>query len=112
MSKFLSATRAVEVGNSRVSQAVRTCIGCRKKDVSSQMLRLKAVQSGAQLCIRIDHHSQIAGRGAWIHNNLECFTQASKRRAFSAAFRASSGIDICELTNVFNCQISTNNESG
>ncbi|MFC5369881.1 YlxR family protein [Arcanobacterium bovis] len=112
MSKFLNATPADGAGNSTVARPTRTCIGCRKKDVSSQMFRLKAVTSGTQLRARIDQFSDIPGRGAWIHKDSLCFTQASKRRAFLAAFRTSSAVDISELANVFNCQISTNNESG
>ncbi|WP_124055037.1 YlxR family protein [Arcanobacterium ihumii] len=113
MSKNLSSMPVLGTQASAVAQEPsRTCIGCKNKDVRSQMLRLKAVETDLRMRIRIEPHSATLGRGAWIHKNPRCFAQARKRRAFSVAFRTSLPFDISELTDAFDSQISTNNESG
>jgi uncharacterized protein len=41
-----------------------------------------------------DLRGGLAGRGAWLHPNLDCLRQAERRRAFHRALRAPGPLDV------------------
>ena len=71
-------------------QPQRTCIGCRKKGLRSELLRLVAEGSGSTAVI-VDERRRMAGRGAWLHPSETCLALAIKRRAFGRALSGATG---------------------
>src|SRR6478735_5027221 len=72
------------------SHPERTCIGCRKKGLRSQLLRLVAEGSGSS-AVLVDERRRMAGRGAWLHPIQSCLALAIKRRAFGRALPGATG---------------------
>ncbi|MET3173509.1 UNVERIFIED_ORG: putative RNA-binding protein YlxR (DUF448 family) [Arthrobacter sp. UYCu721] len=68
----------------------RTCIGCRKKALRSELLRLVAEGSGST-AVLVDERRRMAGRGAWLHPSEACLALAVKRRAFGRALNGATG---------------------
>ncbi|WP_062208035.1 YlxR family protein [Demequina oxidasica] len=66
------------------SGPVRTCVGCRKLDAQSVLMRV--VLDGN--LVVADLNRSLPGRGAWLHRSDECLATALQRRAFGRAFRA------------------------
>ncbi|MCX6498037.1 MAG: YlxR family protein [Arthrobacter sp.] len=66
------------------NQPQRTCIGCRKQGLRSELLRLVADASGSSAVV-LDERRRMAGRGAWLHPSEKCLALAVKRRAFGRA---------------------------
>jgi predicted RNA-binding protein YlxR (DUF448 family) len=64
-------------------QPVRTCVGCGRKAVQPDLVRLRA-EAGSVVVDR----SRSGGRGAWLHPAAECLDRAIRRRAFPRALRA------------------------
>ena len=62
----------------------RTCVGCRSKDSTSQLLRFVVL---GQRVVADPSRSAI-GRGAYLHPTKECISQAVSRKAFARALRA------------------------
>ena len=69
---------------------VRTCVGCRKTDSRSALLRVVAGGDGDLVP---DLRRCLPGRGAWLHPTGECFDLAVRRRAFGRALRVSAPLD-------------------
>lgn len=65
---------------------LRTCIGCRQIAPRSELLRLVRDAEDSQRVV-VDPRRRLPGRGAWLHPDRACLTQAVKRRAFQRAFR-------------------------
>lgn len=61
----------------------RTCIGCRRSDDASALIRLAWHGDG----VVVDTGRRLPGRGAWIHPDERCRAQAEKRRALGRALR-------------------------
>ena len=72
---------------------VRTCIGCRARDRSADLLRIVAVDG----VLHPDPRHRLPGRGAWLHPNLGCLDAAERRRAFGRALRSSDHLDTTEV---------------
>ena len=67
---------------------VRTCIGCRKRELAVELLRVVAVSTGnGELAVTVDTAGNLPGRGAWLHPDLRCVREAIRRRAFGRALR-------------------------
>ncbi|MPY11825.1 YlxR family protein [Arthrobacter sp. KR32] len=66
---------------------VRTCVGCRRRDRQSHVMRVVARPMDGQIVAVIDERRRLSGRGAWLHPDPACMDTAIKRRAFSRAFR-------------------------
>ena len=67
---------------------VRTCIGCRGRDLRSALLRV--VRAGGEedgSTVVVDIRRSSPGRGAWLHPDLQCLDLAERRRAFPRALR-------------------------
>lgn len=48
---------------------VRTCAGCRERDVKVRMIRLVHAPDGV---VRVDRKGSAPGRGAYVHGRVEC----------------------------------------
>ena len=70
---------------------IRSCIGCRKTDSPSNLLRMVLVDGKV-----IFDQPQIApGRGAWVHR--KCLKMAIDRQAFKWAFKLAAMPDATDL---------------
>jgi uncharacterized protein len=69
---------------------VRTCVGCRLRAVTGELLRLAVVDGDLVLDLR----RRVAGRGAWLHPDLDCLAKAERRRAFVRALRVPGPLDV------------------
>ena len=69
---------------------VRTCVGCRAKALSSELLRTVIVDG----VLVPDLRGRLPGRGAWLHPSPDCLRQAERRRAFPRALRGPGPLDV------------------
>ncbi|MEV7012836.1 YlxR family protein [Streptosporangium sp. NPDC051022] len=72
---------------------LRTCVGCRVRTVSSELLRLVVVED----VIVPDLRRRLQGRGASLHPSLSCLELAERRRAFPRAFRVAGPLDMSQV---------------
>ncbi|WP_084530143.1 YlxR family protein [Nocardia crassostreae] len=81
------------------SEPVRTCIGCRKRELAAELLRIVVQDAGDPQTIAIvpDPRRRQPGRGAWLHPSSSCLSFATRRRAFGRALRVSGYLDISAL---------------
>ena len=70
---------------------IRSCIGCRKRQNPSVLLRLTCVEGR----ILPDPSQCARGRGAWVHP--ECALSAIESRAFNRSFRDGAVLDVSQL---------------
>ncbi|MBW0019272.1 MAG: YlxR family protein [Mycobacterium sp.] len=67
---------------------VRTCVGCRKRELAVELLRVVAASTGnGTYAVIVDTAGSLPGRGAWLHPASQCAQQAIRRRAFTKALR-------------------------
>ncbi|MBK8733947.1 MAG: YlxR family protein [Actinomycetales bacterium] len=78
---------------------IRTCVGCRRADSWSVLVRFVAVTgpSGTSRVVP-DPRRRLPGRGAWLHPDPECFAYAVRRRAFGRALRLQAAPDTSAVT--------------
>ena len=77
---------------------VRTCIGCRKRELAADLLRIVAQSSSPDsVAIVPDPRRRLPGRGAWLHPVSACLSTAERRRTFGRALRVSGKLDISAL---------------
>ena len=81
---------------------VRTCIGCRERALTVDLLRVvaqneKVGKESDGFVVVPDHRHRLPGRGAWLHPDPSCLSQAERRRAFGRALRVSGPPDITAL---------------
>ena len=73
---------------------VRTCVGCRKRELAVELLRVVAVPNGTgDFAAIVDTARSLPGRGAWLHPVPHCVQQAIRRRAFAKALRIAGSPD-------------------
>jgi len=72
---------------------VRTCVGCRTRERSVDLLRIVAVDG----VLHPDLRRRLPGRGAWLHPELGCLDAAERRRAFGRALRLTEQLDSTEV---------------
>jgi len=65
----------------------RTCIGCRKRDSSANLLRMVLSAGDDVQRVVPDPDHRAPGRGAHLHPTTECLDLAERRKAFPRAFR-------------------------
>ena len=81
---------------------VRTCVGCRKRALTVELLRVVAVSTeNGNGAVIVDHVGNEPGRGAWLHPVSECLQAAIRRRAFGRALRISSSPDVSGVEEHF-----------
>ncbi|EHI12884.1 hypothetical protein KEK_18333 [Mycolicibacterium thermoresistibile ATCC 19527] len=74
---------------------VRTCIGCRQRELAVGLSRMVAVVDGnGGYAVVVDRTGNLPGRGAWLHPNEQCLEAARRRRAFARALRIPGSPDI------------------
>ncbi|MCV7370274.1 DNA-binding protein [Mycolicibacterium duvalii] len=78
---------------------VRTCIGCRKRELAVELLRVVVVTDGngpgnGPGTVTVDAARTLPGRGAWLHPDPQCLHAAIRRRAFGRALRITGSPDI------------------
>ena len=71
----------------------RTCVGCRKRAATYDLLRVVAVEGA---CVP-DPRGALPGRGAHLHPDPGCLDLAVRRRAFPRAFRLQGTLDTTAL---------------
>lgn len=67
----------------------RTCIGCRRRGVKSELLRLVRATSPHPGGVAVDPRQSEPGRGAYLHHDPGCVELAERRRAVARALRTS-----------------------
>jgi len=73
---------------------VRTCVGCRKRGLAVELLRVVAVDGGNGVrAVTVDTARKLPGRGAWLHLDPQCLDAAIRRRAFVRALRITGSPD-------------------
>ncbi|MGY4709928.1 YlxR family protein [Mycolicibacterium sp. CBM1] len=87
-------TPKAEEAHRRAEGPVRTCIGCRKRELAVDLLRVVAASSGnGQCAVTVDRAGNLPGRGAWLHPDDRCLQAAIRRRAFARALRIAGSPD-------------------
>ncbi|WP_420807850.1 YlxR family protein [Amycolatopsis antarctica] len=75
---------------------MRTCVGCRRRAVAGELLRVVAVNGH----LVVDVRRRLPGRGAWLHPVPECLVKAERRRAFPRALRVPGVLGVDALGEV------------
>ena len=85
---------------------MRTCIGCRRRELAVDLLRVVAVDGGQgpgndTRAVTVDAAKILPGRGAWLHPDPGCLREAVRRRAFGRALRIAGSPDITAVVERF-----------
>ena len=80
-----------------LGEPVRTCVGCRERDLRSVLLRVIVAEGGGGVSAVPDPDHRLAGRGAWVHLDPSCLDAAERRRAFPRALRHAGPLDLADL---------------
>jgi|GEM_PF-156105 len=79
----------------------RTCVGCRRRDVRSALLRVVAERNvtGDHIAsVVVDQRLRLPGRGAWVHATPECVGLAVRLKAFGRALRVGAILDVSAVS--------------
>lgn len=87
------ATTPAGVDSPRSGRPVRTCVGCRQRAASDDLVRVVRVDDG----LVVDQRGRRPGRGAWLHRDPDCLARALDRRAFPRALRVPGPLDATGL---------------
>ena len=88
---------------------VRTCVGCRKRELATELLRVVAVPTGnGEYAVIVDTATSLPGRGAWLHPDPQCLDAAIRRRAFVRALRITGSPDTSAVVEYVSAGRSTN----
>ena len=94
--------REIPDADARTDSPVRTCIGCRERELAAELLRLVAVSSGnGQCAVAVDTARRLPGRGALLHPEDRCLQAAIRRRAFARALRITGSPDTSAVVEHF-----------
>lgn len=89
-----AAGRGLDWSAARTASArLRTCVGCRRRGPSTDLLRVVAVEGE----LVPDPRRRIAGRGAHLHPTDDCLALAERRRAWPRALRVPGPLDTARL---------------
>ncbi|TVS84813.1 YlxR family protein [Mycobacterium helveticum] len=92
---------------------MRTCVGCRKRELAVGLLRVVAVSTGnGAYAVTVDAGSDLPGRGAWLHPEPQCIHQAVRRRAFTRALRIAGSPDTTAVVEYANALDSPGKQNG
>ncbi|WP_199276614.1 YlxR family protein [Arthrobacter sp. CAN_A2] len=87
---------------------IRTCVGCRRRDRQSHVMRIVARPIDGQVTAVIDERRRLSGRGAWLHPDPACMETAVKRKSFNRAFRGP--VDTAQLAASFQAHLERRDE--
>ena len=74
---------------------IRTCVGCRERDLRSVLLRVVAGGLRAdEPYLVVDAGRSMPGRGAWLHATTRCLELAERRRSLPRALRIAASVDV------------------
>ena len=79
----------------------RTCLGCRRRDDRSALLRVVAesYDTGEYVArVVADPRLRLPGRGAWLHPTPECLDLALRRKAFGRALRVRARLELATVS--------------
>ena len=79
----------------------RTCVGCRRRDDRSALLRVVAEwnDTGETLARVVpDPQLRLPGRGAWLHPTPECLDLALRRKAFGRALHITAPLGLAAVS--------------
>ena len=82
-------------------KAIRTCVGCNKKDEKNKLIRI--IQKNSDLVI--DHKNLLGSRGANLHQSLECLNWAIKTKAFHKALKFSGALNTSQVLDEFSSEV-------
>lgn len=85
-------------GTDEVTGPIRTCVGCRRRDSDSRLLRI--VHDPGTATLSPDPRRRAAGRGAWVHRDERCITTALDRRAFIRSLRVAGAVSQDAISEV------------
>lgn len=77
---------------------MRTCIGCRSKDSTDQLIRLVCHDNR----VVVDQARKASGRGAYVHRDRDCVSNAIARRAIARALRVTGSVETTALDALAN----------
>src|SRR5450631_4011390 len=78
----------------------RTCVGCRRRDFRSALLRVVVDRNdtGEHVAgVVVDPQLRLPGRGAWLHPTPECLDLAVRRKAFGRALRVRAFLEVAAV---------------
>jgi uncharacterized protein len=78
----------------------RTCVGCRRRDFRSALLRVVVDRNdtGEHVAgVVVDPQLRLPGRGAWLHPTPECLDLAVRRNAFGRALRVKALLEVANV---------------
>nr|WP_296767408.1 YlxR family protein [Rhodococcus sp. (in: high G+C Gram-positive bacteria)] len=99
----LHASSHESTGSATVRRPVRTCVGCKERVSSADLLRVvirrpeNDAGSSESVIVPDDTH-RLPGRGAWLHPDPKCLDNAERRRAFGRALRVTGSVDASAVT--------------
>ena len=70
----------------RAHVPARTCVACRTERPKRELVRLV---KGAEGAVAVDPTGKLNGRGAYLCQDLACWTQAQRRKAVERALKVS-----------------------
>ncbi len=79
----------------------RTCVGCRRRDDRSALLRVVAEwdDTGEHVArVVADPLLRLPGRGAWLHPTPECLDLALRRKAFGRALHVKARLELASVS--------------
>ena len=80
------------------TRPVRTCIGCRRREIKANLVRIASVDGQ----VVVDSRAVQPGRGAYLHPHVRCIDLALRRRAFGRALRLQGEFDTDAVRQYFN----------
>lgn len=75
----------------------RTCVGCRRADSWSVLVRVVAIVDSGSARLVPDPRHRLPGRGAWLHPDAACLKVAVRKRAFGRALRTQAPVDVTDV---------------
>ena len=93
----MTIDRLRRISQRPTQRMTRTCVGCRRRDVRSALLRVVAETDDAGEHIArvvVDPRLRLPGRGAWLHPTPECFDLAVRRKAFGRALLVKAFLEV------------------
>ncbi|MFA5708965.1 MULTISPECIES: YlxR family protein [Mycolicibacterium] len=90
----------------RTAGPVRTCVGCRKRELAVDLVRVVAEldnddQRQHGVAVIVDTAGNLPGRGAWLHPDPQCLQESLRRRAFARALRITGPPDTSAVVEYF-----------